>query len=124
MIDRQRLETFPVSQQMDVVEHEDEGPAPRADGARNAGEEDRRDTGFRLKWCRGHLPDGFLHLVECVGHRRHEQCGIVVGVNKAYPDERPIVLGSPLSEQGRLAVARGGGEQHKRGRARFSQARH
>ncbi len=98
MIDRQRLETFPVSQHVDVVEHEDEGP--------------------------GHLPDGFLHLVERVGRRRREQCGIVVGVNEAYPDERPIVLGGPLSEQGRLAVARGGGEQHERGRARFSQARH
>ena len=115
---------FPVSQHMDVVEDEDEGPPPSADGARQAGEHDRRGTDLRLNQCLGHLPDGFLHLVERVDHRRHEQCGIVVGVNEPYPDERPIVLGGPLSEQGRLAVARGGGEQHERGRARFSQARH
>ena len=119
--DRQRLETFPVSQHMDVVEHEDEGPAARTARARREKRIVEAPTSLTR---RGHLPDGFLHLVERVGRRRREQRGIVVGVNERYPDERPIVLGGPLSEQGRLAVARGGGEQHERGRARFSQARH
>ena len=121
---RQGCETFTVSQHMDVVEHEDEGPPPSAHGARQPGEQDRRITDVRLNSRRGHLPGGFLHLVERVDHRPHEQCGIVVGVNEPYPDERPIVLGGPLGEQGRLAVARWGGQQHERGRARLSQARH
>ena len=121
---REGCETLPVSQHMDVVEYEDEGPPRSAHGARQPGEEDRRIADVRLTQRPGHLPGGFHQLVERVDHRRHEQCRIVVGVNELYPDERPIVLGGPLSEQGRLAVARWSGEQHERGRARLSQARH